>query len=178
MRSFSYALVLTLAACSSSSTPNKSNPDAAITTQHDAPPVVVVDAPPAALAGLGQKCNSTTPCPSSAMSCLSAQGATNGFCSLVCHAGATFMTDATGNPTDPNLGTVAADTTKCNAAYTGGAAGVADCDVPVNFNPVPTNPPQKSTTFTYDAYCGIDCGTGNTCPTGLTCDTTDMSCNP
>ncbi len=148
-----------------------------MTTQHDAPVVnPMVDAPAAAITGLGQACGTGKPaCPTSAPQCLSTSSTAPGFCSLECHAAATVMTDASGNFGNPN--TTPADTAKCTAIYSA-TPGTADCDVPVNLSPTPTNPPQKSTTFTFDAYCGIDCGTGNTCPTGFTCDTAAMVCQP
>jgi hypothetical protein len=150
--------------------------DASSTTKKDAPTTnPTPDAPTtAALSGLGQTCSQTQACPSTAMQCLTSQGATTGFCSLVCHAGATFMTDTNAQPTDPNLGTTAADTTKCSAVYSGGASGAADCDVPVNLSPAPVGGAlAKNQKYTYDSYCGIDCGgtmAAPTCPGGLTCN--------
>jgi hypothetical protein len=103
------------------------------------------------------------------------QGGT-GFCSLLCHANAQMMTNA---QSQISGGTdLTADNSKCTAIYTGGAAGTAECEVPVNVMPTPMNPLQPNTTFTYQAYCGITCGTGNTCPTGLTCNQNAGLCVP
>jgi len=110
------------------------------------------------------------------MQCLSTQGATVGFCSLICHAGAQFQTDAQGNIKPPPASTdTSTDNPTCAAQYTG-SEGTAACDIPVNVSPTPTNPLQKNTTFTYDAYCGIDCGANNSCPSGWTCNTQFMAC--
>lgn len=189
MRSSLYAVsfAMILAACGGGDDGKTVNLADASTTKKDGNtnPVdgntTTVDGPAAGLTGLGQECDQTHACPSAAMSCLSSQGAAKGFCSLECHAAATFMTDANGNPTDQNLGTTAADASTCNAQYTGGSAGVAACDVILNLNPAITSAPAKNTKYTYDAYCGVDCGgtmAAPTCPTGLTCNTMYGSCEP
>jgi hypothetical protein len=44
---------------------------------------------------------------------------------------------------------------------------------------MPALPLKPSTNYTYDAACGIGCGTGNSCPSGWTCDTASLICkNP
>jgi len=176
MRSLSYAIpfALMLAACGGGGSTNPT-PDAPNGTVHDAPSATP-DSAPAAVTGLGQKCGTGLPaCPTTASACLTAQGAASGFCSGVCHMGATLMTDAQGNVGPSNV--VAADDAKCAAIYTS-TPGTALCSLDVNIMPAPTNPIQKSTTFTFDAYCGIKCGTGNTCPAAMTCNTTQMLCIP
>lgn len=135
----------------------------------DAPP----DAPPA-LVGLGQICNQTTACPASAPVCLVLmQGATQGFCSLLCHADAQFMTNA--NAQVDSVTDLTADDAKCTAQYTG-TAGVASCFLPLDRTPAGAL--QANTTYTFQAHCAISCGPNNTCGTGLTCNTTNMLCQP
>ena len=177
MRTFPYAVAISLSliACGNSSTPNPITVDAATGPHVDASNNPGTDAA-AATTGLGQGCGTGMPaCPTTAPTCLTTSSTAPGFCSAVCHAGATVMTDAQGN--FGALSTTPADDSKCTAIFTG-TAGAPKCDIPVNLTPTPTNPIQKSTTFTFDAYCGINCGTGNTCPTGLTCNTQAMVCEP
>jgi hypothetical protein len=176
MRSLSYAIpfALMLAACGGGGSTNPTI-DAPNNTVHDAPSVTP-DAPATAVTGLGQKCGTGLPaCPTASPTCLTLQGAATGFCSGVCHMAATFTTDAQGAIASTTV--VAADDSKCTAIYSA-TVGTPICGLEVNVMPTPTNPIQKSTTFTFDAYCGVKCGTGNTCPTGMTCNTTQMLCTP
>lgn len=188
MRSFMYAVTfaMTLGACGGGDDGKTvALVDAPTSTKKDAPTTnPTPDAPTTtAIMGLGQTCDQTHACPSSAMQCVTtSQGATSGFCTLACHTGATFMTDANAQPTDPNLGTTSADAAKCTAAYSAGSSGTANCDLPLNVKPAPTGGMlAKNTTYTYDAYCAIDCGgtqAAPTCPSGLTCDTSSGYCFP
>jgi hypothetical protein len=167
--SLALGLLGSVAACGSSSTPNKV--DAAVVHLDTG---VTVDAPPSTLTGLGQKCGTGMPaCPANAPGCLTSGAGAVGFCSAICHAGAMFKTDAAKTPgmfTDTT-----ADNPKCAAIFTG-TVGTAECTEIVNVKPAP--PLVANTTYTFDAACGIVCGAGNTCPGGLTCDTTTMLCNP
>jgi hypothetical protein len=140
------------------------------TTKVDAP-AVVVDAPkaidaPAALVGLGQKCNAQMPCTAPA-TCLSKQGDAFGFCSTECHHQSGFMTDANKQIVATSVMITPADDAKCTATYTG-TVGTAACFLPLNVTPAP--PLAANTAYKFDAYCQINCGAGNTCPTGLTCN--------
>jgi hypothetical protein len=164
---FSVGLVALLAACGSKAA---SKPDAKpVTTMPDAM-VATPDAMPAALMGLGQSCNPTampTGCPTN-FPCLSFQaGVAKGYCTTICKQDGMFTTNAMGNiPVQDNS---ASDGT-CVSAYTGGASGLAKCDVIANVTP-DDRPLKPSTPYMYIGVCGIDCGTGNTCPGGLTCNT-------
>jgi len=163
---------LLFAACGGGGSTNPT-PDAPNNTVHDAPSVTP-DSPPAA-AGLGSKCGTGQPTCPAMLTCLMFQGAQNGFCSGVCHMGATFMTDAQGNIASTTV--VPADNAQCQSIFTG-SQGTPVCGVQVNTSPTPTTPIQKSTTFTFDAYCAVACGTANACPTGMTCDTQKKLCLP
>jgi len=135
---------------------------------------VQMDAP-AAIMGLGQKCDQSTPCPQSAPTCVRVGTSTVGFCSLLCHADAQMKTDANGQISTQT--DTSADNPKCAAIFTA-SPGTGVCGMPVNVSPTPTNPPQKNTTFTYQAHCVVQCGAGNSCPAGLTCNTQVMWCVP
>ncbi len=139
----------------------------------DAPPQTI-DAP-AALKGLGQKCNAAMPCTAPA-TCLSAPNAAFGFCSTPCHPQAGFMTDANKQIVGASVTITPADDAACVATYSGGPAASASCFLPLNVVPAP--PLAANTAYKFDAFCQIDCGTGNTCPTGLTCNTAARICAP
>lgn len=126
-----------------------------------------VDAP--AAGALGQICNTTMTCPSSAMLCLRfSASAANGYCSLVCAPGQMNMPNAQGQFPRPPTTTDAA----CVAQFSG-TVGTPICGVVLSNTlqpPVPQGQqPNPQTTYTYDAACIITCGAGNACPTGLTC---------
>jgi hypothetical protein len=149
-------------------------PDAKVFT--DAP--AQMDAPPAMLMGLGQKCVPSmmgADCPSSANGCLSfASGATSGICTKLCVASGTFMTDAMSQPTNVNPDPTTQNAT-CTAIYSG-TTGSGACEAFVNIMPAP--PLQANMNYTFAAACIVKCGAGNTCPSGLTCDTQVMWCKP
>lgn len=138
-------------------------------------PGSTIDAPggnidaPMASGALGQICNQTMTCPSSAMLCLRFSAtAANGYCSLVCAPQQMNMPNAQGQFPRPPTTTDAA----CAAQFSG-TVGTPICGVVLSNTlqpPVPQGQqPNQNTTYTYDAACIITCGTGNTCPTGLTC---------
>ena len=176
MRSHYFVAViatLAIAGCSDS----KKNPAV------DAPPGNIDapsshDAPPAALMGLGQKCVPAmqgADCPTTANGCLVAPNAPMGFCTKLCLAQGTFMTNAQGAPGAPNPDPTA-QSSMCTAIYTG-SIGTATCDAFVNLMPMATNPLHPNTSYTFAAACQITCGAGSTCPAGFTCSTA-MKCNP
>lgn len=139
----------------------KTTPDAP--KQIDAP---TVDAPPALTGGLGKLCGTGMPMCPTGTTCFS-NAAGKGFCSLVCHTAATFMTNAQNMFNFPNLD---ADAATC-AAQRGAAEGVPECFLQTNLAPALTGTPPNTapnTTYTYDAICDLDC-TSSACPTGFTC---------
>lgn len=143
----------------------------------DAPIVVdvAIDAP--AVQKLGKVCNATMTCPAEAPDCITVgAGATSGFCSILCHANAQFMTNAATPPGIASSTNLTADNALCTAQFVG-PGGVASCFLPVGRTPAGAL--QPNTTYTFQAYCAIQCGTGTpACPTGLTCDTGTMLCKP
>jgi hypothetical protein len=161
-----FALTVGLAACGGSGGGDDDDG-----TSIDAPGAIDapanIDAP--AGGGLGQICNQTMTCPSTAMQCLRFSAtAPNGYCSLVCAPGQMNMPNAQGQFPRPPTTTDAA----CVAQFSG-SVGTPICGVVLSNTlqpPVPQGQqPQQGTTYTYDAACIITCGTGMACPTGLTC---------
>ncbi|MBA3453568.1 MAG: hypothetical protein H0T42_10785 [Deltaproteobacteria bacterium] len=142
----------------------------------DAP--IMIDAPPDAppIPKLGKVCNASTPCSAEAPDCLTVgAGATSGFCSLLCHADAMFMTDGSSPPAVVSGTDLTADNSKCTAQFVG-TAGVASCFLPLNRTPAGAL--MANTTYTFQAYCAVRCGTGTPmCPTGLTCNSNGL-CAP
>lgn len=144
-------------------------PDASIDAAPDAP---------AALTGLGQACDPAmqgADCPAM-YGCLTfTMGATKGLCTKYCVMNGSFMTDAMAKP-----GALNPDPTtkngECAAIYTGGSAGVPECNILTRREP--TGALEANKTYTFDFVCGIACGAGNTCPGTLTCDTNEMLCVP
>jgi hypothetical protein len=160
MRSFTYAIALTLfAACGSSSSP-KTGVDAPTTTQHDAPTTVVIDGPPttAAATGLGKVCDQTHMCPTTgATTCVAlTMGAAHGFCTLSCGMGAVPAAGA--NPTPPTGGDAV-----CMGSTPAPGAGTPACAL---------SAPAANNMIPWD--CAVLCGMSGTtnlgeCPAGLVC---------
>lgn len=117
---------------------------------------------PASAPGLGDACSQTVACPAGAPDCYNP-----GWCSLTCATG--LMNKPTNNQFPGPTDQAAADAI-CAAQFHG-SAGTPKCVFVTNFSPAIAQGanPDPNTTYTYDAICGITCGTGNTCPTGLTC---------
>jgi hypothetical protein len=161
MRSFTYAIALTLfAACGSSSSPKTSVDAPTSTTQHDAPVTTTIDAPPttAAAMGLGKVCDQTHMCPTTgASTCVAlTQGATHGFCTLSCGSGAVPAAGA--DPMPPAGGDAI-----CMGSTPAPGAGTPACAL---------SAAAANNMIPWD--CAILCGTsGSTnlgdCPSGLVC---------
>ncbi len=111
-------------------------------------------------------------CPANANGCLSTQGASTGYCTKLCVASATFMTNAQSQP-GPSTPLPSTQDAMCTAIFSG-TTGTAACLVPVNVMPMP--PLQPNTNYTAAFACGIRCGAGNTCPGSLTCNMQLMEC--
>ncbi|MBA3393591.1 MAG: hypothetical protein H0T89_13160 [Deltaproteobacteria bacterium] len=144
-------------------------PDA--TVFQDAPP------PPPGLTGLGQKCVPAmmgADCPANADVCVSVTAGGAGFCTPLCVANGSGMTNAQGQFTTV---TPAPNTATCTGAYTG-TVGMAACLALLSYTPMDM-PLMASKNYTgINIACVIRCGAGNTCDTGLTCNTTFGACLP
>ncbi len=171
---------LTFAACGGGDDGGKDGvtlPDAKTNPGADAP--LAPDAPPAAVMGLGQRCDPMAPaCPANASTCLPTS-ATAGYCSPLCINDASGTTNAMGSFTVGGPGglTPPPNDSACTAAYTQ-TVGTAKCKFIISANPMPANNMfMPNTAYTMiKGVCGIDCASQADCPTGLTCNTTAGAC--
>ena len=132
-----------------------------------------VDAPPAALTGLGQKCGAGLPaCPANASECFGIAG-TNGntYCSPKCLTGGT----ATGAANNQLTNIQPAPNNSCTTSYSG-TVGMAGCGVILSFSPM-DNPTVVGKAYTnVEAGCAIRCGAGNACPPSTVPQTLGAAC--
>ncbi len=138
----------------------------------DAP---MIDAPPAALTGLGQKCVAAmagADCPADAPVCTGFTGTTT-YCTPRCVTAGT----ATGAANNQFTGiTPAPSDAACTAAFHA-TVGMPKCvGILNNFMPA-DNPIVAGKAYTnINMTCAVLCGTGNTCPTGMTMNTSLGAC--
>ena len=139
----------------------------------DDPPAV--DAPPAELTGLGQKCDiNNNTCPTNAPSCININlgtSASTSYCSPRCVTGGTGTGGQGGQMTNimplPN-------TPACSAEYAG-SVGAPECGVILVYNPM--GPITAGTNYTgVELGCAIRCGANNTCAAGFTPNTQLDAC--
>ena len=138
----------------------------------DDPPAV--DAPPAELTGLGQKCDiNNNTCPANAPACINVNlgtSASTSYCSPRC------VMNGTGTGAAGGMSNImpAPNSATCSAEYMG-TVGTPECGVILAYTPM--GPITVGTSYTgVEIACAIRCGANNTCAEGFTPNTQVGAC--
>jgi hypothetical protein len=164
----STASLAVIVACGSSGSGNKTPDAKAIDAKS-------IDAAPAGLTGLGQKCTADANCPASAPTCVGI-GAATMWCAPTCLTGATGTTNGSAQFTGSGAGALnpLPSDAECAAGYSGGTAGTADCDIIATLTPMDTTIMPNKAYTAIGFVCSVGCGgtaAAPTCPTSMTCGT-------
>jgi hypothetical protein len=134
-----------------------------------------IDAPPAGLSGLGQKCDPAmmnADCPANAPECVGLLASGGTYCTPLCVTNATAKGAANNQLT---MITPAPNNAACTAAYSG-TVGMGVCGVLMAYTPPDMTIVVDKSYTAVSMGCAVLCGAGNACPAGLTADMSLGAC--